>query len=188
LSDESAEDLRTAIMASKMRNHMANDLLDVSRLESGKLPLDRSTCDLSALARSVAADLSALDRARAIDLEALEPVQVSCDAGLVRRVLANIVNNAIKHTPSGGRIVLLASSHAGGARVAVRDSGPGVPMEARERIFEKFGTVAARAALEYHSAGLGLAFCKLAVEAHGGRIGVDAPPEGGSEFWFELPA
>jgi signal transduction histidine kinase len=188
LSDESAEDLRTAIMASKMLNHMANDLLDVSRLESGKLPLDRSTCDLSALARSVAADLSALDRARAIDLEALEPVQVSCDAGLVRRVLANIVNNAIKHTPSGGRIVLLASSHAGGARVAVRDSGPGVPMEARERIFEKFGTVAARAALEYHSAGLGLAFCKLAVEAHGGRIGVDAPPEGGSEFWFELPA
>jgi K+-sensing histidine kinase KdpD len=70
----------------------------------------------------------------------------------------------------------------------VLDEGPGVPVEARERIFEKFGTVGARQNRAYHSAGLGLAFCKLAVEAHGGAIGVDGREEGGSAFWFDLPA
>ena len=66
------------------------------------------------------------------------------------------------------------------------DRGPGVPVEAREKIFEKFGAVETRTDRKYHSVGLGLAFCKLAVQAHGGRIGVDQADEGGSVFWFEL--
>jgi signal transduction histidine kinase len=69
----------------------------------------------------------------------------------------------------------------------VLDDGPGVPSEARHKIFEKFGTVAAAKKREYHSAGLGLAFCKLAVEAHGGAIGVEPREPRGSAFWFELP-
>ena len=73
-------------------------------------------------------------------------------------------------------------------RVAVHDQGHGVPAEARKKIFEKFGTVEARQESDYHSAGLGLAFCKLAIEAHGGTIGVDPGVPAGSTFWFELPA
>ncbi len=69
----------------------------------------------------------------------------------------------------------------------MEDTGDGIPVEARERIFEKFGAVAARTDRTYHSAGLGLAFCKLAVEAHGGRIGVEAREPRGSRFWIELP-
>jgi signal transduction histidine kinase len=71
-------------------------------------------------------------------------------------------------------------------RVSVHDEGAGVPPDARARIFEKFGTAEARCA--YHSAGLGLTFCKLAVEAHGGHIGVDSAEPTGSVFWFVLPA
>ncbi len=81
----------------------------------------------------------------------------------------------------------VTASEAGNrVRISVIDNGPGVPVEAREKIFEKFGAVETRADRKYHSVGLGLAFCKLAVEAHGGGIGVDAGEKGGSVFWFEL--
>jgi two-component system sensor histidine kinase KdpD len=93
----------------------------------------------------------------------------------------------VKHTPRGGRLRLEVTALPGRARFSVRDEGNGVPLEARQRIFEKFGTVAARKDSSYHSAGLGLAFCKLAVQAHGGTIGVDPVDPHGSVFWFELP-
>ena len=80
------------------------------------------------------------------------------------------------------------ASGDGRVRVAVHDEGRGVPPEARAKIFEKFGTVESRQEWAYHSVGLGLAFCKLAIEAHGGTIGVDPGVPAGSTFWFELPA
>jgi len=160
----------------------------VNRLEEGKLPVQRTTCDLTGVAGDVRGALSGWDRTRTIEVDARGPVEIVCDAGLVRRVLENLVNNAIKHTPSGGRIRISVAGAAGRVRVAVADEGPGVPPEAREKIFEKFGTVETRKEQTYHSAGLGLTFCKLAVEAHGGAIGVDAGDAGGSVFWFDLPA
>jgi two-component system, sensor histidine kinase and response regulator len=75
-----------------------------------------------------------------------------------------------------------------GVRVAVRDEGPGIPHRYHGRVFEKFGQVEAREAHHKHTTGLGLTFCKLAVEAHGGTIGVDSDGEQGSTFWFTLPA
>ena len=112
---------------------------------------------------------------------------MACDEGVIRRVLENLVNNALKHAPPSSLVRIGCRATGGAARFEVWDEGPGVPPEARQRIFEKFGAVAARKANDYHSAGLGLAFCKLAVEAHQGSIGVEACQPQGSGFWFELP-
>jgi PAS domain S-box-containing protein len=177
-----------AVRGAAAVSQMANALLDVSRLEEGKMPLERAPCDLSRLASEVRNALVPLDAGRAIVLHCPAPVTLACDGGLVRRVIENLVSNGVKHTPDGGVLRLSVEALPGRARIAVQDEGPGVPTEARQRIFEKFGTVAARRDDSYHSAGLGLAFCKLAVEAHGGAIGVDSVQPHGSLFWVELPA
>ncbi|MGE0394352.1 MAG: ATP-binding protein, partial [Vicinamibacterales bacterium] len=187
LGEESAADVKAAADAARTVTRMANDLLDVSRLEGGKMPLALTDCDVTAAAHDVQAALGTLDRARVIAVHADGPVVVRADAGLVRRLIENIVNNAVKHTPTGGRIDITVTGKPEGVRVAVADQGPGVPPEARQRIFEKFGTVANRQQSAYHSVGLGLTFCKLAVEAHGGSIGVSDGDPSGSVFWFELP-
>ena len=188
LGEEAKQDLQFAVQAAGGINRLANDLLDVSRLEEAKLPLDVQSNDLVEMARDVLARLGPLDRARTVVLETKEPVSTRCDRGVIVRVLENLVGNAMKHTPSGGRIDVSVAADAGHVRVTVHDQGPGVPLEARSQIFEKFGTVVARKNEKYHSAGLGLTFCKLAIEAHGGRVGVDAGAPSGSVFWFELPS
>jgi two-component system sensor histidine kinase/response regulator len=188
LDSEAAEDVRAAARAAGVITRMANDLLDVSRLEDGKLPLDPRPHDLVGIAAKIRSDLAAWDPSRAIDLEAADPVEVTCDGGIVHRVLENLVNNALKYTPDGSRILISIKALEGRARIAVLDEGPGVPDHAKQTIFEKFGTVNARRDKTHHSAGLGLAFCKLAVDAHGGAIGVDDRMPNGSVFWFDLPA
>ncbi len=187
LTKDSLQDLEAAVHAAKVVAHMANDLLDVSRLEHSRIPLERLEHDLCTLSRAVVEALAALDPRRVIELVAPEAVHISCDAELIRRVLENLVGNAIKHTPASGRVIVSASATPGGARVTVSDEGSGIPEHAKQRIFEKFGTVATRRDQQYHSVGLGLAFCKLAVSAHGGDIGVTAREPRGSTFWFELP-
>lgn len=187
LEGESVDDLAAAARSAGVVAQMANDLLDVSRMEEGKLPLSPSATDLVALANDVRTGLAAWQRGRTIEVDAPAAVVAVCDSGIVRRVIENLVTNAIKHTPDKGRI-WIAVDAGSPVRVSVLDEGQGVPVEARETIFEKFGTVAARQDRAYHSAGLGLAFCKLAILAHGGRIGVDDRVEGGSAFWFEIPA
>ena len=168
-------------------NRMSNDLLDVSRLEESKMPLARAAVDLTAICVEVRDTLAALDDSRTIEVAADTAVEVSCDRNLIKRVMENLVFNAIKHTPTGSSIRLVSERTGRGARFSVRDQGPGVPLEARARIFEKFAAVAGAKEQRFHSVGLGLAFCKLAIEAHGGTIGVDAGDPIGSVFWFELP-
>ena len=112
------------------------------------------------------------DRARTVEVVAEATVMASCDADLIRRVLENLISNAIKHTPSGGKVVIGVAAAGDRVRFTVQDAGPGIPVEARSRIFEKFGAMSARSDRSYHSVGLGLAFSKLAVEAHGGTIGI----------------
>jgi signal transduction histidine kinase len=109
---------------------------------------------------------------------------VWADPRLVSRILHNLVGNSIKFTPEGGviRVSALADSPSA-LRVAVSDDGPGIPAELRERLFQKFST----GDVKGRGTGLGLAFCRLAVEAHGGRIWVDTEPGRGSTFNFTLP-
>jgi two-component system, sensor histidine kinase and response regulator len=187
LGEDSRDDLRTAIGSSKELGRMVNTLLDVSRLEAGKMPLERGIWELTRMADEVRAALGTVDRETQIEVESPGAVDVSCDGTLVRRIMENLVSNAIKHTPAGTRIRISIARGGGRVHVAVHDKGGGVPPQARAKIFEKFGTVESRHERAYHSVGLGLAFCKLAIEAHGGTIGVDPGVPVGSTFWFELP-
>jgi two-component system, sensor histidine kinase and response regulator len=188
LSDEAVSDLAAASRGAADIARMANDLIDVSRLEAQQMPIDCGEHDLGAIIRDVARTFAALDTSRALELRVPELLTVHCDGGLVRRVIENLLGNAFKHTPGSSAIQVWAARHDGGARVTVADEGPGVPLDARERIFDKFAGAALRKDHHYHSSGLGLAFCKLAVLAHGGRIGVEPREPRGSVFWFELPA
>ncbi|MGA8810245.1 MAG: hybrid sensor histidine kinase/response regulator [Thermoanaerobaculia bacterium] len=183
---KSASILETAMKSVRNLSQMTNDLLDVRRLEEGKLPLNLQECDVLALVREVAGTFSGGTHTVVV-VDGTEPVGASCDRVVVRRILENLISNAVKHTPSHTAITVSAVLEETSVRIEVRDKGQGVALEARERIFEKFATIQLQAASSYHSAGLGLAFCKLAVRAHGGGIGVDDGAGGGSVFWFDLP-
>jgi two-component system, sensor histidine kinase and response regulator len=187
LSDVAKGDLQTASRLADRVARMANDLLDVSRLENNKMPLDRAPHDVTALARSVLASLSVLDPGRALDVQIAEAIEVTCDEAVIRRVLENLASNAIKHTPTSARVVVRAKRHDDFVRIEVSDCGAGIPEQVKKNLFEKFAGVQKQHS-KYHSAGLGLAFCKLAVHAHGGQIGVEDNLPNGTTFWFTLPS
>ncbi|MBI5381522.1 MAG: hybrid sensor histidine kinase/response regulator [Opitutae bacterium] len=164
---------------------MVTRLLDISRLESGKLPLHKGACDLAQLAQASLDAVKPLLAGRPATLVALEPVVAWCDEEIVLRIVGNLLGNAVKFTPPSGEVKIVLARESNVARVAVIDTGIGIPAEFHERIFEKF--IQVEGAQKRLGTGLGLAFCRLAVEAHGGQIGLDSEPGRGSIFWFTLP-
>jgi signal transduction histidine kinase len=170
---------------------LVNSLLDVHRLEAGELRPELAPCDLRELGEQVLRDAELAREQRRFELSAPpEPLLALVDAGLLRRVLGNLVDNAIKFTDAGDGLVRLTLARTdGGVRLEVSDNGSGIPPEYQERVFDKFGQVGTQAAetAPRPSTGLGLAFCKLAVEAHGGRIGVTSDLCAGTTFWLVLP-
>ncbi len=165
---------------------MVSSVLDVSRLETGKMPLNRQACDLAVVAREVVDSLGPAVGQRRLSVESeAAPVLAFGDPEIIRRVIANLLGNALKFTPKDGQILVTVSRKDSMARVAVTDNGKGIPAEYHARIFEKFGQVDKQAPRQ--STGLGLTFCKLAVEAHGGQIGVESEIGKGSTFRFTLP-
>jgi two-component system sensor histidine kinase/response regulator len=167
---------------------MITSLLDVNRLEAGEMPVDRQSVDLCEIAAEAARLLGGLTIGRTVVQAAPEgPIAVSCDPALIRRVIGNLLGNAIKFTPQSGSITVIVSRSAFAARVEVEDTGPGIPANFIARVFDKFSQAEEGRARNRYSTGLGLAFSKLAVEAHGGTIGVMSELGQGSRFWFELP-
>lgn len=168
---------------------MVNSLLDVSRLESGEMPLRLGACDLRVSAKRAFASLARIANGRAAQVYVpADPVPVTCDSEIIHRVLTNLISNALYHTPEESRIMITVTPGENNARVEVTDNGPGIPKEYHERIFSKFAHVDGPHNSTHHwSTGLGLTFCKLAVEAHGGKIGVESETGKGSTFWFTLP-
>jgi PAS domain S-box-containing protein len=171
---------------------MITSMLDISRLETGKLALDRGPHLLEDLLDSVLHEQGPVAQERKflrrIDPELRErPLNV--DGDLLTRVLANLISNAIKHTEADGVIKIRGSVKVdGGVRLAVRDNGEGIPPEHQKRVFDKFGQVRSRRQGVKTDTGLGLTFCKLAVEAHGGHIGLRSQVGEGSTFHLTLPA
>jgi len=166
--------------------NMIGSILDVSKIGAGEMKLQREPCDLAALIRTVLASSQPLPDNRTLTLDGTaSSLIITADIGLIRRVFQNLLSNAIKFTPEGGDVRIEISPSACEVRVAVTDSGPGIAPEFHQRIFEKFGQVDDRR--NRQGTGLGLTFCKLAVEAHGGHIGVDSEVGQGSTFWLALP-
>lgn len=174
-----------ALASANSMTEMITQLLDVSRLEAGQMPLHRTAGDLVALARSAQDLLRTQAETRRLRLTPAEAIIANYDPNLLRRVLNNLLGNALKFTLPNGEVSLGISREAGQVRVTVADNGPGIPPAFHQKIFTLFGQVESRKSGV--GTGLGLAFCKLAVEAHGGRIGVESVPGQGSTFWFTLP-
>ena len=188
LSEDHKDYLSYCMENTKALLAMINDLLDVNRLESGKMPLERVPCRLRDIAHQAIDALGALTRDHTISITPGEEVTVDCDRSVITRVLTNLIGNALKFSPTSSDIIVDIASERDWLRLSVRDKGYGIPEQYREKIFEKFGQVEARGDNQKHSTGLGLTFCKLAVEAHGGAIGVNSTVGEGSSFWFTLPA
>lgn len=166
---------------------MVSNVLDVSRSESGTMPLRRAPADLARLAADGIATLGRLSFAT-VELSApLLPLSAHVDSDVMRRVIANLVGNAVKFTPRNGAVRVEVRPGDHGPEIRVTDSGPGIPAEYHDKIFEKFGQVEMNGAYSGRSTGLGLTFCKIAVEAHGGRIGILSEVGRGSTFWVSVP-
>jgi two-component system, sensor histidine kinase and response regulator len=188
--DGNAEALEYAseaqIIASRL-TEMISQVLDVSRMEAHQMPLSLTDTDLVALLQEAVASLGPPPSGITVAYETPElPVTLKCDTDLISRVVVNLVGNAFKFTPSGGRVRLGLASEVDRVRMTVTDNGPGIPPEFRGRVFEKFGQAPLGQSSGARSSGIGLTFCKLAVEAHGGRIGLEAAEDGGARFWVEL--
>lgn len=174
--------------ATRVLNEMVSSLLDIHRIEEGKLELKRTSCDLKALAATAMEHLAGSAEIQNVSLNLSgSTARVCADETLLHRVFLNLLSNAVKFTPSGERVGIILREQNGQARVEVTDRGPGIPKAYHEKIFEKFGQVEMRQNREKHSTGLGLTFCKLVIEVHGGDIGVESEPGQGSTFWFDLP-
>jgi len=187
LNPDEAECVTGAKRGADDMHNMITTLLDVGRLEAGEMPFRLQDHDLGQIAREAADRFIPVLRDRTLRCEmSPEPVAVSCDGDLIRRILENLISNALKFTKSDGTIQINVERKGVDVTISVSDNGEGIPRDQHKHIFEKFGqTNSGRQ--HRHSTGLGLAFCRLAVEAHKGKIGVQSEPGKGSTFWFTLP-
>lgn len=170
---------------------MVNEVLDLARIEAGRLELKADVVDCHALVEECLAMTSALARAREIDLgwgaAMAGELKVWADRTRCRQVLLNLLSNAIKYNRAGGRVELTVAAEADGyVRFAVRDDGPGIPAERQGELFQPFQRLG-MADRNVEGTGIGLAISKRLVDGMGGRIGCDSRPGEGSTLWFILP-
>jgi signal transduction histidine kinase len=166
-----------------------NDLLDVAKLEAGKMTLRYDDVDIVHLTRLTAAYFESLARERGIQfrVDTPEVLRVQADVEKVQRILVNLLANAFKFTPNSGHIHLYLRWDGGQAAFGVEDSGPGVPQALREAIFEPFRQAENASTRRHGGTGLGLAIVREFLELMGGRIQVDDSPLGGAAFRVNLP-
>jgi PAS domain S-box-containing protein len=170
-----------------------NDLMDATRLETGKLALELKSAPLGPLLQRVLTAMGPAATAKQIALSLeLEPQlpEVFLDENRINQVVTNLVNNALKFTPPGGKIVVGAASASSGpdaVRVFVSDTGRGIPQDEQSRIFDRLYQVKAGDATTEQGVGLGLYLCRELVQLHGGNVWVDSEPGCGSTFSFVLP-
>jgi len=188
LKPEQEQLLDLAVDAQKRLEAMLGNLLEIARAEEGKLVLERTETDLGSLAQGAIREFAPQASLRGVTVKAVvDPLSASVDGPKMRRVVENLISNALRLTPSGGKIeVGLKAAPKEQALLYVADTGPGVKLEDRERIFDRFAQAASPDTGSV-AVGLGLTFCKYVVEAHGGRIWVEDAPDGGALFKITLP-
>lgn len=176
-----------ARLSAEQMERLIGNLLDIHRIEEGRLTVQLEAVDLAPTLRERCRQLAARLAQKHLSLEAAIPERLPAaraDQALLVRVVDNLLDNAVKYTPSGGHILVSAQPEDHEVVVCVADSGPGIPPPDRERVFEKFEQLSGARHGDF-GAGLGLAFCRLAVTAQGGHIWV-APDEEGAKFCVAL--
>ena len=188
LTAKQTEYVQDILSSGKHQLLLINDVLDLSRVEAGRLELERTTFPIS----NVIADAVALIRARATQhgialAEQLQPSlgEIDADQRKVKQVLVNLLSNAVKFTADGGRVDVRARRENGEVVVAVADTGLGMTPDELRLIFREFGQTSS--ARGHEGTGLGLALAKRIVELHGGRIWAQSEAGRGSTFTFTLP-
>jgi signal transduction histidine kinase len=191
LNDDQKELIDLAVKEGHGLLHIINNMMDIAKMEDGSLQLDYEEIDANELISSAIELIAPLARDKNLRLlrEVDSGLRVSGDADLLRRTLMNLLGNAVKFTPRGGCVTVRASDDLNGGTVvfAVQDTGDGIPKEAFGRIFEKFGQVE-NGKRGSASTGLGLTFCKMVAEAHGGHVRVESELGQGSTFYAAFPA
>ena len=183
--------LRYALTSQRMigrMNRLVNDLLDMASIEAGKLALLPEEIDVAQILRDTLDAFEPIAAAKRITLDAdaaAWPLRARVDGDRILQVLANLVSNAIKFTPAGGRVSISVGIKKNELQFAVSDTGIGIPENALEGVFERFHQVSRG---EHRGLGLGLHISKFIVEAHGGRMWVDSKVGAGSTFHVALPA
>ncbi len=164
------------------------DLLETRKIEEDKMTLSKTSFAAGELVKDLAwLELLAGQEQKTLTLSVPAGLTLSADRNLLVRVLENLAGTAIKHTPAGGKIELRISKSENEVLFEVIDTGEGIPAEYLGKLFNRFFKVETQNLKTKIDTGLGLYFCKLAVEAHGGRIGVESEPGRGSRFYFYLP-
>ncbi len=172
-------------------DRLVNDLLDVSRVQAGKLNLRLKPVDLAAIVRDAVEEQrqAVLDRSLLLQIPDDLTVRVLADADRIGQVVTNYLTNALKYSPADRPVAVGLEEEGQRALVWVRDQGPGLPLEEQERIWERFHRVKG---IEVQSGsgiglGMGLYICRTIIERHQGEVGVESAPGRGSTFWFRLP-
>src|SRR5262245_32928151 len=185
------ETLQVMLAQSERLGRLVDQLLDLSRLESGDVPLERERVEVAPLVAQVLSEIQVSRPETEVSVSEDLPVDlpaVYADRERVHQVLFNLLDNAVRLTPSGGRVTVTASGHNGSVDVAVAATGPGISAQDLPRVFERFFRVDASRSRDDGGTGIGLAIARSVVEAHGGRIWAESEPGRGSTFTFELPA
>ena len=170
---------------------LIDDLLLLARLDSGRIELHLEPVPLRAAAQDALDDAALIARSRGVTLEnhVANEIAAQADPERLRQVLANLIDNAIKYGREGGRVTLGGRAiNRGRVELTVGDDGPGIPAEAKARIFERFYRVDKARSREEGGTGLGLAIVKNVVQAHGGEVRVESEAGAGTEFFITLPA
>jgi PAS domain S-box-containing protein len=169
-------------------SRLVNDILDLQRIESGRITMDERPCNIADLIQESAEAVHLVAEAEGVTiLTSCCEASVQADRERIVQAFVNLLGNAIKFSPRGGRIEFAAERTSGGVLFRVKDEGRGIPREKLETIFERFVQVDASDAREKGGTGLGLAICRTIVEQHGGRVWVESEPGKGSTFYVQLP-
>ncbi|WP_447978330.1 ATP-binding protein [Candidatus Nitrospira bockiana] len=189
LTDKQRHDLTVVERNAKTLLRHVNDLLDIAKLDAGKILVQPGATDVGALVRLTAAQFDAAKEERRITFSVETPphLWVRTDAEKLQRILVNLLSNAFKFVHDGGAVRCTLDASEGGIVLIVEDNGPGVPLEQREAIFERFRQGDGGATRRYGGTGLGLAIAKELCELLGGRIWADEAPGGGARFQVHLP-
>ena len=184
---EYREALQAVSQQSARLARLVDDMLVLARADAGGYPVVRTEVDLDAIVDDCVRELAPRAAAKSIRMTThLEPVSVTADEALLRRLLGNLLSNALTYTAAGGSVAVTMVSQPGTVSVRVADTGPGIPQEDRARVFERF--VRLDPARGEGGAGLGLAIARWAAEAHGGQVDLLSSGPGGSVFSATLPA